>query len=314
MRTFALLLGLALLAGSCGRLSEQTATESAPGLVSSSMVTPDGRERTYHVFAPSTIADEPMPLLIAMHGGLGSGLQFRDNSGFDELAETNGFIVAYPDGIRILERRDNRVWNGGACCGVAGEGRQNVDDVGFIAAVIEEISAAYPVDPARVFATGHSNGAIMSYRLACELADTIVAIAFQSGSIEVDECAPSRPVSVLHLHGLADTNINLDGGPGDGVSSHDFASPLESIEAMATLNGCSGREAFADPTNPDVSGTRWGDCDSGTEVELMLVEGANHAWMGHPGRFVQEQLMGEPYADLDASFVIWEFLASHARD
>lgn len=314
MRTIALLLGLALVAGSCGRLGDQEGIEPEPGLVSSSILTPDGRERTYHVFAPSISADESMPLLIAMHGGLGSGLQFRDNSGFDQLAEANGFIVVYPDGIPILERRDNRVWNGGACCGVASEGRRNVDDVAFIAAMVDEISEAHPIDSARVFATGHSNGAIMSYRLACELADTIVAIAFQSGSIEVDECEPSQPVSVLHLHGLADTNINIDGGPGDGVSSHEFASPLESIETMATLNGCSDGEPVTDSDNPDVSGTRWTGCAAGAEVELMLVGGANHAWMGHSGGFVQERLMGEPYADLDASAVIWSFLGRQARD
>lgn len=330
MRTLVATLAIACLAASgCGRVRDRdaspaptptpsTTVTSVPdggypvGLASKSLHTADGRDRTYHVFAPVR-ADTSMPLLVALHGGLGSGMQFRDNSGFDDLAEEHGFIVVYPDGIRIVENRDNRVWNGGGCCGPAAEGRRDVDDVSFIAAVIDDVRATYPIDDSRIYVTGHSNGAIMAYRLACELSATIAAIAFQSGSIEIDDCAPPQPVSVLHLHGLDDASIDIDGGTGDGVTNYAFSSPRASVEFMAASNGCTDSEPIVDPVNPDVSGTRWLGCAAETHVELVMVEHANHAWMGHTGSAVQAFVMGSPYADLDASAVIWDFLAEQRR-
>jgi polyhydroxybutyrate depolymerase len=291
----------------------EPAVTAAGELITASLAGPDGSERTYHLYVPSSTAGEPMPLLVAMHGGTGWGEQFLDNSGFDELAEANDFLVAFPDGTRILPRRENAVWNGGACCGVAAEGRRNVDDVGFIAKLIEAVSADYAVDSGRVYATGHSNGAIMSYRLACELSDKIAAVAFQSGSIEIPDCSPTHPVSVMHLHGLGVTNIDIDGGPGSGISSHDFASPRTSIEHMASVNNCVQRSEIAYAANPDVSGTQWSSCDDGTVVELVVVAGANHAWMGHSGSWLQERVTGKAYADLDASAAVWSFLSAQHR-
>lgn len=273
----------------------------------------DGSVRTYHLYVPSTAGTDPMPLVVAMHGGFGSGLQFRDSSGFDQLAETEGFLVVFPDGTPIVAGRDSRVWNGGACCGAVTNSRRNVDDVGFISDVIDEVSASHAVDPGRVYATGHSNGAIMSYRLACELSDKIVAVAFQAGSLEIDDCQPERPVSIMHLHGLADTNIPIDGGHLNGVSKHEFASPRESIETMADINGCTDRVALFDPSNPDISGTRWAGCQGDVTIEIVTVEGATHAWMGHPLGRLQQRLSGAPYGDLDSSAVIWSFLSTQQR-
>lgn len=305
------LLSLAMLAAACGRRGQET--EPTGELLVESVTTADGTDRTYYLYVPSTVGEAPMPLLVALHGGLGSGRQFRENSGFDRLAEANGFLVAFPDGTAIVKGRDNRVWNGGGCCGSAAQGRRNVDDVGFISAMVDQITASHRVDPARVFATGHSNGAIMSYRLACELSDKIVAVAFQAGSLELDRCKPVLPVSVMNLHGLADTNIPVNGGRGEGVSRYTFASPVDSIEQWAALDGCTERSDLIDPSNDDVSGTRWTGCDGGTVVEMILVDGATHPWMGHPGSRLQERLSGTPYPDLDASAVIWGFLAGQAR-
>ncbi len=289
------------------------AVEPVGTLVDGAVDTPDGRRRTYHLYVPSDSGDGPMPLLIALHGGLGSGTQFREDSGFADLAEANRFLVVFPDGVPIAEGRDNRVWNGGGCCGVAARDRQNVDDVGFISAVIDEIEAVHPVDPSRVYAAGHSNGGIMAYRLACELSDRIVAVAFQSGTLEIGNCPMVQPVSLMSLHGLADTNIPIDGGRGSGVANYAFASPRESVETVARLDGCTGRVDMVDPTNPDVSGTRWTGCDGDTTVEMILVEGANHAWMGHRGSRFTRALIGEPYPDLDASVAIWSFLSRRTR-
>ena len=156
-------------------------------------------------------AGEAVPLVIGLHGGIGSGVQFADNSRFDKLAEANGFLVVYPDGVGTgLGGDDLRTWNAGACCGSAA--RQDVDDVAFLSALIDELAGRYRIDADRTYALGHSNGAMMSYRLACELSDKIVAIGMVSGSRTLDACEPSQPVSVIQVHGTGDQNVPIEGG------------------------------------------------------------------------------------------------------
>jgi polyhydroxybutyrate depolymerase len=277
--------------------------------------TADGRTRRYRLYVPSSLAaGESAPLLVALHGGLGSSAQFAANSGFDELAEANGFIVVYPDGIGARpDGSGPQTWNGGYCCGPAV--RQDVDDVGFIRQLLDTLAADLSIDPARVVAAGHSNGAILAYRLACELSDRIVGIGVQAGSLGVDACTPSQPVSVIHLHGTADTNHPIDGGKGSGVAGVEFRPARAAVEAMAAADGCTGEpQSSTDPANPDLTVTTWSSCGSGAEVRYVVVDGATHAWMGHPASSAAAAAyVGEPYANLDASRAIWSFLATHPR-
>ena len=290
---------------------------SAVGKVSEEWLeAPDGRRRHFRLYVPTALrVGEAAPLLIALHGGLGTSEQFAVNSGFDELAEANGFIVVYPDGIRAAPDRPGlQTWNGGYCCGPAA--RQDVDDVGYVRFLIDLLEERLNVDAARIFAAGHSNGAIMAYRLACELSDRIVAIGVQAGSIGIDDCRPKESVSVLHIHGLADTNHPIDGGVGTGVSGVDFRSGRVAVRTLAELDGCDG-EPLVDlvESKPDLEVSTWSNCASGAVVRLITVEGASHAWMGH--RAASEgaaALVGEPYEDFDSSRAIWSFLNQHARD
>lgn len=282
------------------------------------LTTADGRERTYHLYVPGGLVDassdapvSTVPLLIALHGGTGSGTQFRRNSGFDALADEHGFLVVYPDGVGVGPSEKLRTWNGGYCCGPAA--RDDVDDVGFVRDLIDVLEAKYPIDPRRVFAAGHSNGGILSYRLACELSDRIVAVALQAGSLGVDECAPEHAVSLLHLHGAADTNHPIDGGKGTtGISGVDFHSARTSVRDFAAADGCPAEPTVeTDPTNPDVTVSTWSPCNDGSEVEFVEVAGARHAWMGHASEV--PRLTGEAYEGLDASVVVVEFLLAHPR-
>jgi polyhydroxybutyrate depolymerase len=279
------------------------------------VVTPDGRTRSYRLVVPDGLrADHPSPLLVALHGGIGSGQQFERTSGFDELAVEHGFVVVYPDGIEIGGRgilRHGRVWNGGRCCSTAA--RENVDDVGFLATVIDRVSATRRIDPERVFAAGHSNGAIMSYRLACELADRIAAIGVQAGSIEIEDCAPTRPVSVLAIHGTADTNIPIEGGRGSGLAGIAFSSPTDAAARFAAFDGCAAPTTHTDPGNRDVTVRTWPGGRRGTEVQFVTVRGAPHAWMGHPSPRGAAAGANRPYADFDSSAAIWAFLAAHPQ-
>ena len=277
--------------------------------------TADGRTRRYRLYVPSSLAaGESAPLLVALHGGLGSSAQFAANSGFDELAEANGFIVVYPDGIGARpDGSGPQTWNGGYCCGPAV--RQDVDDVGYIRQLLDTLATDLSVDPARVVAAGHSNGAILAYRLACELSDRIVGIGVQAGSLGVDACTPSQAVSVIHLHGTADTNTPIDGGKGSGVAGVEFRPARAAVEAMAAAAGCTGEpRSSTDPANPDLTVTTWSGCGSGAEVRYVVVDGATHAWMGHPASSAAAAAyVGEPYSGLDASRAIWSFLAAHPR-
>lgn len=287
---------------------------AAPGgSVEGTLRTTDGRDRTYHLYVPPNLdAAKPVPLLVALHGGTGWGTQFEQNSGFDRLADRHGFIVVYPDGIGIGRRGSAlRTWNGGGCCGPAA--RQQVDDVGFVRQLVAELERDHSIDPDRVFAAGHSNGGILAYRLACEASDVIAAIGVQSSSLELDHCRPSRPVSAIHIHGTADRNLPIGGGRGpNGVSGVSFRVPIDGARTLAAADGCRATPMTTrDPDNHDVTVTRWRSCDGHTEVRFLAVEGASHAWMGHPT--AAPRLVGTPYAKLDSSAVIWRFLSTHPR-
>ena len=289
---------------------------SAVGKVSEDWVeAPDGRRRHFRLYVPTTVRDsEAVPLLIALHGGLGTSEQFAANSGFDELAEANGFIVVYPDGIRAVKDRPGlQTWNGGYCCGPAA--RQDVDDVGYVRFLIDLLEERFNVDATRIFAAGHSNGAIMAYRLACELSDRIVAIGVQAGSLGIDGCRPKESVSVLHIHGLADTNHPIDGGVGAGVSNVEFRPARVAVRTLAELAACDDEPVIdVAPSKPDLEVSTWWNCDAGAVVRLITVEGASHAWMGHVAESeAAAALVGEPYADLDSSLAIWSFFSQHPR-
>jgi len=283
---------------------------SVPG----SMKTPDGRTRTYHLYVPTSIKPgttaTKVPLLVALHGGLGWGTQFERNSGFDGLAEANGFIVVYPDGVGTGPNLDrNRTWNGGACCGSAAH--RKVDDVGFLELLITRLEGQYAIDPRQVFATGHSNGGILALRLACEASEVVDAVGVQSSALEIPTCAPGKPVSLIQIHGTADQNIPINGGTGPhALSGTAFTKPIDASRTLAKADRCPASPVGSkSPTNPDLTYSTW-MCPAGIEVRFVQVQGASHAWMGHAGN---SGLTGPAYAKLDSSLTIWTFLAHHPR-
>ena len=123
----------------------------------------DGIDRIYLLHVPSSYDGlSAVPLVVALHGYSGNGAGLESLTGFSVKANSNNFIVVYPDGTG-----STRSWNAGNCCGQAMT--NNVDDVGFISALIDTLSANYNIDSTRIYATGFSNGSMMSYRLAAEL-------------------------------------------------------------------------------------------------------------------------------------------------
>jgi polyhydroxybutyrate depolymerase len=278
----------------------------AAGASSGSLVH-DGRERTWRLYVPESLpASGEVPLLVGLHGGLGSGEQFAESSHFDDEAEQGGFIAVYPDGIRAGRLLAARTWNAGNCCGTAV--KEGVDDVGFIDELVEELLGSLPIDPDRVYVTGHSNGAMMAQRMACERPDLVAAIAVYSGPLEAP-CAPSEPVSVLNIHGDADENVPIDGGNGPrAVSNTDYHSLAETVETWVAVNGC---DATPEVTIIEaVTTSTWGGCTDGVVVQTQIVAGASHAW---PGGARTGLLRPSPSDAIDATAAIWEFLATKRR-
>lgn len=149
---------------------------------------------------------------------------------------------------------------------------------------------------------------MLSYRLACELSDRIVAVGVQSGSLGVEPCEPSRPVSLLHIHGTADRNHPIEGGEGSvSISGVSYRSAMSSVELMAAGDGC--ESAPTSTEDGDLLVTSWAGCD-GVEVQLMAVTGASHAWMGHPA---PNPSADPPYQGIDSSVEILTFLLNHPR-
>jgi polyhydroxybutyrate depolymerase len=292
----------------------QPAAGAAGRVVTGTIPTPDGRIRSYRLYVPASLADgAAAPLLVALHGGGGSAEQFERSSGLDGLAESNRFLVAYPDGIGLESGARLRTWNAGTCCGAAVE--QKVDDVGFVRRLIDTVRAARPVIPGHVYAIGHSNGGMLGYRIACELADQVAAVGIQSGTLAVASCQPAAPVSLLHLHGTADENVPIEGGTGTrGVSGADHRPAQPSATTVARADGCTDPPVTAvDGGNPDLTISTWAGCAAGTGVSFVAVAGASHAWMGHDRGPLAEGLVGEPYPDLDASRALWAFVSAHPR-
>jgi polyhydroxybutyrate depolymerase len=285
--------------------------------ISGSIAVPGGGVRTYTLYVPKSLPKgTPAPLLVGLHGGLGSGRQFEQNTDFDGLAEANRFIVVYPNGTPIRPALPDRlVWNGGGCCSVAEQSQENVNDVGFISALITKIEHQYDIDKSRVYATGHSNGAILAERLACQLSNQIVGIGVQAGDLFINRCMTSRPVAVLEIHGTDDQNIPISGGIGSrSLTQADFPPPVDGLKTLAMQDKCpSAPTNSVDPSSPAVNFEIWQPCDAGTMVEWAKVTGANHAWMGHPASPGTESLVGTPYMGFDSSAAIWSFLSAHPR-
>jgi len=272
----------------------------------------DGRDRTYRLYVPADLPDGPVPLFVALHGGTGSGDQFAGTDRIEGWAEANGFIVAHPDGV--LQGGDGGlpggVWNGGNCCGDAA--RDDVDDVAFVAALLDRIAEDHRIDPRRTYAVGHSNGGIMSHRLACELADRIAGIGVVAGTLGVDGCEPARPVSVIHVHGTADQSLPIEGGAGPrSVAGVDFPPPREGFDTLAAADGCPAPDS---ETDGDVTTATRAPCGAGTAATFVTIEGAEHPWPGAPAGAATAPNAGRSYAGYDATGELVSFLLAHPRD
>jgi polyhydroxybutyrate depolymerase len=283
----------------------------APGWASTAgQITAGGVERSYLLHVPAKLPAHPA-LIIALHGGGGTAEGMEKLTGFDALADAQGFITVYPQAI-------DRRWN---------DGRSTIkiksDDVGFIAALVARLEAQYGIDPNRIYATGMSNGAIFANFLGCRLAGQLAAIAPVSGSLAADltpPCAPARPISVLLIAGTADPIVPFNGGSvrnfhGRGVGGVVTGAPA-TADFWAQADGCGAFSPASfppplradDPTRLEEKTTA--TCRNGTNVTLISVQGAGHVWPGG-AQYLPRFIIGPGSWQMNASAEITAFFLAH---
>jgi polyhydroxybutyrate depolymerase len=301
---------LLLAALACGRSGPSTpaASDGLPAGELRREIQHAGLERSYILYVPAVLPrDRPVPLILVFHGGTGNANSAVRMSGFNALADQYEFLAAYPNGTNRLGDDFLLTWNAGGCCSYAQE--QDIDDTGFVRAVVADVESLAAVDEKRIYAAGMSNGGMLSHRLACEAADLFAAVAPVAGTLNFPSCHPSRPVSVIAFHGTADEHVPYGGGYGPkSLVDADFASVEYSMEFWAAVDRCDPRpqtESF-----DDIRHDTWTGCGQSTAVELYTVVGGGHAWPGGPGG---EADLEEASMTISATRLIWDFFAEHPK-
>lgn len=280
-----------------GGLAGAPASADPPGMLAFG-----GLQRSYVLHVPP---GPPTGLVINLHGAGMNGGQQAALTGYDAVADQFGFVVAYPDGI-------DTTWADGR--GASLPDRQGVDDVGFLSALIEQLSRTYQIPPGRVFVTGMSAGAFMANRLVCERADLVSAMAPVAGTIGAAlPCAPSRPVSVMAVHGTADPVVPFNGGTmmGRGGVS-DIVSAPALAERWREINRCPGPLVNDPAETGEIQEMAATGCAGGTEVLLVRINGGGHTWPA--GRFsLPADVVGPTSFAVDASGATAQFFAAQMR-
>lgn len=262
----------------------------------------DGEKRTYLVHVPDSYdGNSAVSLVVGLHGGVGSARQFEEQSQLANYSDNAGFILVCPNGIK-------RTWNGGGCCGKARE--NDIDDVGFIARLIDKMIEDYNIDPKRVYVTGLSNGGFMAYRLACELPDKIAAIAPVGATMNVTSCNPCQSqVAIIHFHSYNDESIPHTGGVGDGLSDH-YNPPLDSVfNVWATNNGCDDPGGLIyDGSDYDLK--QWNTCSNYATIAYYITHDGGHSWPGGEKPFKKAD---DPSESINANSLMWSFFQEHPK-
>jgi polyhydroxybutyrate depolymerase len=269
-------------------------------------------ERKFYVFKPNfDPPDGKWPVVFAFHGGGTHARVMMRFCGLSEKAKQAGFVVVYPEGSGRVHWA--RTWNAGNCCGHAM--RNKIDDVGFVGAILDELKDSASIDIHRVFATGMSNGAMLCYRLASEMAERIAAIAPVAGPMGAETCSPKRPVPVCHFHGQDDQFAPYRGGVGKrSRTGVNFYSVDHTIKAWVEANGCEARPGVSVLPTQVEDGTRvtriaYEGGRDGSEVLLYSIEGGGHTWPGRENTF---PMLGAWTGNVSANDEMWEFFQRHS--
>ena len=315
-------MALVLLCGCRAPADGAAPTPASPALApgtQSFALTVKGVARTYLLHVPP--AYDPArawPVVVMFHGGGGNAREALRDTGWAEKADAEGFLAVFPEGTppdpaKPARFRGNpQTWNDGSKRANLGAAQREVADVEFVAALLADVASRCRVDARRVYATGFSNGASMSFRVARELARQFAAVAPVAGGDWMTERAPERPVPLLYITGTADPLNPIDGGPiRIGLRELGSKPPARGmIAAWAKMAGCA-----ADPRtiydHDGAKGVAYAAPGDTNRVVFYTIEGHGHHWPGRKSS-LPEFIAGKNTARLDATGVIWEFFEAHA--
>ncbi len=270
-------------------------------------------DRTFQLRVPDGRSSSA-PLVIAFHGGMATGGAMRKLTNLDTRAEREGWLVAYPDAVEGH-------WNDGRGSDVIPEHRDQVDDVGWFARLVDHLVDTAGADRERVYVTGFSNGAMFCHRLAVERPDMLAAVAAVAGPIPEPllDSGPSRPMPVLLVHGTDDPVVPFAGGPVQGDPSRGRVASVEETAARwRAANQCAPEGSVTelpnrDPADPTrVRVTRWEPENEGAEVVLVAVDGAGHTWPGGL-QYQPQSKIGLTAGDVHASDLAVDFFRGKVR-
>lgn len=276
-----------------------------------SSITVDGRKRTFVYHVPeSAPAEGSRMVVISLHGRLGTGVQQEDLTSFSSLSDKRGFVAIYPDGI-------DKSWADGR--GTSNAEMQGVDDVAFISALIDHAIDKLGGDPKKVFINGHSNGSVMTNRLACELSTKVAGIGHNAGPIAEKvsmTCMPSRSLSVIGFHGTADEFMPYLGGEVDKGAGGKVLSAKDARAFWAMKSGCAMETkttmlpdtATDDGTTVELEEST--SCQDGAEIQLVTITNGGHTWPGSTDD-LGETLVGKLSRDIIASEMMLDFYEKH---
>lgn len=267
----------------------------------------NGLARNYILYLPQGYEDDvsrQFSLVIGLHGTGGSAQQFDKDYKLTRKANEAQFIVVYPNGVASDGVAGIRTWNAGRCCDYAEE--HDIDDVDFIRMLIDELVGTYRINPRRVYVTGMSNGAMLTYRLACELSDKIAAVAPVSGTMMVTEpCILQRPVPVLHIHSIQDKKVPYVGG--EGLANYYFTPVDSTLAVMSNQNNCQ-EEAEIIVNDSRYRLTQWTACEQAVKIVCYLTQDGGHAW---PGGNKSWKGADKPSTVINADDLIWDFFQQY---
>jgi polyhydroxybutyrate depolymerase len=291
---------------SCTR---NTVRSGPQGVTSEQKMYVAGELRSYLLHIPAHYDSiHRAPLVIVLHGHGESAGNFEKYTGMSDKADREGFIAVYPQALG-----DPSDWH------TAIDGPRKRDDIAFVRGIINILEHSYRIDKRRIYAAGHSNGGIMTYRLASTLSDKIAAVGVTAGSIgmvgpngdTVRIAPPRHPVAVIHFHGLADPSVPYRGGPeSDGPDN--IVSVKNTISFWLSADHCNTTPAtrsVSDDKNVVVE--KYEGCAKGTAVTLYTIIDGMHRWPGDDVPWYTFPSRDD--SDIIATDVMWDFFAAHPR-
>lgn len=283
-------------------------------------LTLNGLKRHYVVHVPKAYDGKtPVPVVIMFHGGGGKARGAMEETGWSAKADKENFLAVYPEGVpRDPTRRASFVsnpqsWNDGSQRAIVAASLKNIDDVGFVNVMLDDLGTKFRIDPHRLYATGFSNGASMAFRAGRELSARLAAIAPVAGSDWRDHPTPAQPLSLLYMTGTADPLNPLDGGDITlgGKPAGKKPPVREFIHKWVQLLGCAPEPKTILDRN-GVNGVTYTSCHENTEVIFYTIAGMGHFWPGGMSH-LPERVIGKSSNKISATDVIWEFFQKHSK-